>query len=288
MRAGTGLGPQKRHTSCSIAHRVTEANVKSPAVRTRCGVLLTGLALFGTSGSAVACEPIVPFVKTVVGPSVLTIALVVLGVVVLLKSAVFARFQNKLSFSKALLWMLGANVLTSIVGLTAPAMVGSGLALFIGLPIIWALCLLPAQRFLTAASLTPLGRCAPLARCTPRALALGITVALVFSYLLMSISRMVHDSDSFALWMTKMLTIYVALAFGIALTAFWEEWVVWWLSRSDEHDLSFVRPVIRANLIVLVAVMVISTGFMIPMRIKGSTAKQSKVAVEAKTSPSNP
>jgi hypothetical protein len=246
-------------------------------MRTQLQFALTGLVLLSAPVPALACEPIVPFVKAVGGPSVLTASLIFLTVVVLVKSAAFARFQKKLSFSKALLWMLAANVFTSIIGLMAPAMIGSGLALFIGLPVIWGLCLLPAHRAIAAAPLTPL------ARWSPRSLAFGMTAGLVFSYLLLSISRMVQDSDGFALWIAKILALYVALIFGIALTALWEEWVVWWLSRSDEDDLSFVRPVIRANVIVLVAVMLISAAFMIPKRLKSPGAnlpKPSKVAVE--------
>jgi hypothetical protein len=218
----------------------------------------------------------VPFVKAIGGPNVITLSFIFLGLVVLLKSAAFARLQKKVSFPKALLWMLGANVLTSIIGVTAPAMIGSGFALFVGLPLIWGLCLLPVHRFITAAPLSPL------ARWSPRSLAFGMTGGLVVSYLVFSIARMVHDSDGFGLWMTKVVAIYLALIFGIALTAFWEEWVVWWLSRSDEHDLSFVQPVIRANLIVLVAVMLVSAAFMVPKRMKspgGALPKQPRVSV---------
>jgi hypothetical protein len=235
-------------------------------VKRRLQFALAGLALLSAPVGAIACEPIVPFVKAIGGPNVITASLIFLALVVVLKSAAFARFQKKLSFSKALLWMLGANVLTSIIGLTAPAMIGSGLALFIGLPVIWGLCLLPVHRLIAAAPLSPL------ARCTPRSLALGMTGGLVVTYLVFSIARMVYDADSFALWMTKMVAIYLALIFGIALTAFWEEWVVWWLSRSEEDDLGFVKPVIRANLIVLVGAMLISAAFMIPKRLKSPGA----------------
>jgi hypothetical protein len=246
-------------------------------VKRRLQFALAGLALVSAPVEVIACEPIVPFVKAVGGSSVITASFVFLGLVVLLKSAAFARFQKKLSFSKALLWMLGANVVTSIIGVTAPAMIGSGLALFIGLPVIWGLCLLPVHRLIAAAPLTPL------ARWSPRSLALGMTGGLVVTYLVFSISRMVHDSDSFALWITKVVAIYLALIFGIALTAFWEEWLVWWLSRSDEDDLSFVKPVIRANIIVLVAAVVVSAAFMVPRRLKTPevvAAKQPAVAVE--------
>ena len=219
--------------------------------------------LLAAPASALACEPIVPFVKAVGGPGLVAISFVALGLVVLLKSAAFARFQKRLSFPKALLWMLGANVLTSIVGFLAPAMVENAALLLIGMPVVWALCLLPVQRAIAAAPLSPL------ARYSPRLLAFGITVVLVMSCYLFTLSRLVQDSDSSALyWGARILPICVALIIGVTLTAFWEEWIVWWLSRSEEEDVSFVKPVIRANLVVLLAVILISAAFMIPKRLK--------------------
>jgi hypothetical protein len=232
-------------------------------VKTRTSFIVAALALLSAPVSAFACEPIVPFIKAISGPRLLTVSFVILGVVVLLKSAAFARFQNKISFTKALLWMFAANVFTSIIGIVAPAMVESGGAAFIAVPVVWALCLLPAQRFLVA---FPLSR---FARYSPRELAFGITAVLVFSYLLLIVSGMVRDSAGFALyWIVKFPALYIALFIGIAVTAFWEEWIVWRFSRSDEEDVSFVQPVIRANLVVLAAVVLFSAGLLIPKRLK--------------------
>jgi hypothetical protein len=84
-------------------------------------------------------------------------------------------------------------------------------------------------------------------------------------------SRLVRDSASFALfWIVKLPAAYIALLIGLALTAFWEEWIVWRFSSSEEEDLTFVRPVIRANLVVLAAVVVISFGVIIPNRFRGT------------------
>ena len=244
---------------------------------------LAPLVLLAAPLSASACEPIVPFVKTVGGPGFLTAAFVVLGVVVVLKSAAFARFQQRLSFTKALLWMLAANVVTSLIGVIVPAMIDSGAAMFIGVPLVWALCLLPAQRLIGAAPLTPL------ARFTPGLVAFGITLVLILSYLLLLISRTVHDSDTFLrYWLFKVPTVYVALFVGLVLTAFLEEWIVWRLSSSEDDDFSFVRPVIRSNLIVLAAVMLISVGVIIPKRLRNPDDAQAKVALQSKPAAAKP
>ena len=245
---------------------------------------LAPLVLLAAPLSASACEPIVPFVKAVGGPGFLAWAFVILGVVVLLKSAAFARFQQKITFTKALLWMLGANVVTSIIGVIVPAMIDSGAAMFIGVPLVWALCLLPAQRLIGA---TP---CTPLARFTSGQVAFGITLVLVFSYLLLLISRTVHDSDTFLrYWLLKVPTVYVALLVGLVLTAFWEEWIVWRLSRSEDDDFGFVRPVIRANVIVLAVVMLISVAVIIPKRLRNADdTRQAKVAFQPKPAATKP
>ncbi len=225
-------------------------------------LIVAGLALLSAPVSALAGEPIVLLVKSLGLPHVLTISLVVLGLVVAGKSAAFARFQKTLSFPKALLWMLAASAFTSIVGVLIPAMVESGGAVFIAAPIVWALCWLPAQRVITGA---PLSR---LARYTPGQLALVVTGVLVLSYLLFIMSRTVGDSASSALyWIVKFPALYIALIIGVAVTAFWEEWIVWRFSKAEDDDVSFVRPVIRANLVVLAALMLISTAVMIPKRL---------------------
>ena len=232
-------------------------------MRTRPQFILAGLALFGMPVPTLACEPIVPFIKAVGGPGVLTGAFAVLGAVLLLKSAVFARSQKTLSFSTALSWMLAATVVTSIVGVVTAAMITSGGAWLIGVPIFWGLCLLPARRLIAAAPLTRF------ARFSPMELAFGMTASLVLSYFLFGASSMVQDSANAALyWVVKITAIYVGLVIGIALTTFLEEWVVWCFSRSAENDVSFVQPVIRANAIVLLAVTLISAAVIIPSRLK--------------------
>jgi hypothetical protein len=241
--------------------------------------LATALALLGAPVSARACEPIVSFVKAAAGQGLLAISLVVLAVVVVFKSAAFARFQTKLSFKKALLCMLAANVFTSAIGLIVPAMIDSGGAVFIAVPLVWAVCLLPAQRLIAAAP------CASLARFSPAQVAFGITLVMVASCLLLLLSRTVHDAAGFtSYWLFKVPVIYLALAIGLVLTGFWEEWIVWRLSSADEDDLSFVRPVIRANALVLVALVIISFAFLVPKRV-GAFAQSDQPQASLKAKP---
>jgi hypothetical protein len=236
---------------------------QSRRVKARTPLIVGGLALFSIPVSAPACEPVALLVKEIGVPHVLIISLVIVGLLVVLKSAAFARFQNKLSLPKALLWMFAATVFTSIVGLLVPAMVESGGLVFVAVPVVWALCWLPAQRVILGA---PLSR---LAKYTPGQLAFAITAVLVMSYLLFVMSRSVGDSAGFGLyWIVKFPVINIALIIAIAVAAFWEEWILWRFSKSVEDDVSFVRPVVRANLVVLAVVALIASAVMIPKRLR--------------------
>ena len=238
---------------------------------------LAALALLAPPFSADACEPIVPFVKAVGGPGLVTAAFVILGLVVVFKSAAFARFQTRLSFRTALLWMLAANVFTSLIGVVVPAMIDrGGFLLFLGVPLVWAVCLLPAERLIAAFP-------ARLGRFAPRYVASAITLVLIVSYLLLLIWRSVPDAGSFVrYWFFKVPALYVSLFVGIALTAFLEEWIVWRLSNSDDDDVSFVPSVIRTNLIVLAAIGLISAAVVVPRGVKNLVgAKEVKVTLQA-------
>src|SRR5258706_166559 len=115
-----------------------------------------------------------------------------------------------------------------------------------------------------------------------------MTVCLVLSCVLFGVAREIMSPQNImSYWVLKLLAIYLALVVSIVLTVFWEEWVVWRLSRSPAGEVSFVQPVIRANLIVLLAVMVVSAGVMIPQRLKnpGFIVPEKRSAALRKNSP---
>ena len=84
--------------------------------------------------------------------------------------------------------------------------------------------------------------------------------------------------------------IFTALIVSIVLTAFWEEWVVWKLSRSPVEFTGFIQPVIRANLVVLLCVMLFAAGIALPQRLKSPNflvklGLVHQTSLEAKTNP---
>lgn len=219
--------------------------------------------LFALGTNARACEPILPFMKVVGGPWLLTDSWIVLLAAVALKSIVFAVLQKRISFVRGLLLMFTGNVLTSFIGVIAAVMIGSGPIWVLGFLIVWALCVMPAKRLLATV------KHPRLARFTPGSLAAVMALVLLISCFLFGISTIVIDSHHMILyWIWKLVAIYSALIVSIALTSFWEEWVIWKLSSCPADYSGYIQPVIRANLVVLLCVMLFAAAVMLPKRLK--------------------
>ena len=226
-------------------------------------MFLIAAAVFASGETANACEPILPFIKVVGGPGMLTSSWIVLFAAVAIKSIIFSFSQKKLSFAHAFVLMVSGNILTTMVGVIVAALIGSGPIMFIGALIVWPLCILPAKRFIVAANYPWVKRF------SPGGLAGVMALALVASCFLFEISSLFADSNHLAVyWIWKLVAVYTALIVSLVLTAFWEEWVVWKLSRCPVEFTGYVQPVIRANLVVLLCVMLLAAGITLPQRLK--------------------
>jgi hypothetical protein len=184
-------------------------------------------------------------------------------VAVVIKSIVFSILQKRLSFVRGALLMFVGNVLTTFIGIIAAVMIGSGPVFVVGIFIVWALCLLPAKRLLAAV------RHPFLERLSTGSLAGMMALALAVSCIFFGVSSIFADSNHLVLyWLWKLAAVYIALIVSIVLTAFWEEWVVWKLSRCPADYTGYVQPVVRANLVVLFCVMLFAAGVTLPQRFK--------------------
>jgi hypothetical protein len=211
---------------------------------------------------AFACEPIVPFMQVVAPTLALSGSLLALAAAVLLKSVLFAIFEKRIPRVRAALFMLAGNVLTSVVGLVAAAMIGGAGVWLIGVPIVFVLCWIPARRLITVAPRPWL------ARRSPGGVAALMTTALVASCFLFMMGQGAILANRLALyWAIKLVAVYLALIASIALTTIWEEWTIWKLTAPAE-EMAFFVPVLRSNLYVLVLVMAVAAGLMLPKRLK--------------------
>ena len=212
---------------------------------------------------AQACEPILPFIKVVGGPATLLNSGLLLLAAIAIKSILFSLFQKRLSFLHAAFLMLAGNIFTTFIGVLAAAMIGSGPILFLGFFIVWALCVIPARRFLVGIKRPWLKKFSPLG------FAGVMASALVASCILFGLSTIFADSKHLLIyWIWKLIAVYLALIASIFLTAFWEEWVIWKLSRCPTDYTGYVKPVLRANLAVLLCVMIFAAAKALPGRLK--------------------
>jgi len=225
--------------------------------------ILAAALWFSFAVSSQACEPIIPFIKVVGGPGLLTRSWIILFLAVALKTLLFAVLQKHLSFIRASLLMFAGNVLTAFVGVLAAAMIGSGPIMLIGIFIVWGLSLIPARRLLTIVKHPCLGKF------NAAGLAGSMSLALAASCLLFGISARFADTNQLMVyWVWKIIAVYLALAVSIILTAFWEEWVVWKFSSCPADYSGYVQPVIRANLVVLMCIMLFAAAVTLPKRLK--------------------
>jgi hypothetical protein len=212
---------------------------------------------------ALACEPVVPFMQVMVPALALSGSILVLLTAVVLKSVLFAVFERRLSRLHAAWRMFLGNVLTSFVGLLVAVMIASSPAFWlIGVPVVCALCWLPARRLVKAAPL------AWLARTSPVTLAGVMTGGLVVSCILFMAGRGALETHQHVLyWTIKLAAISLALFASITLTTVWEEWVIWRLSSRPEGT-GFFTSALRANLYVLLLVMIVPAALILPKRLK--------------------
>lgn len=224
---------------------------------------ITPSAPLFAGGPALACEPVIPFMQVMMPALALYGSVLVLVAAIVLKSALFAVFERRLSRAQAAWRMFLGNVLTSFVGTLVGAAIASGPGVWlVGVPVVFLLCWLTSRRFVEAAPMEWL------ARTPPVALATMMTILLLASCVLFASSQeAVHPHQLALYWSIKLTAIAFALLASVTLTTVWEEWIIWRLS-SRPKGAGFFPTVLRANLYVLVAVMAVPAILILPKRLK--------------------
>ena len=94
-----------------------------------------------------------------------------------------------------------------------------------------------------------------------------MTGLMIVSCILFMAGRGALDAQHHALyWILKLAAIFAALLASITLTAIWEEWVIWRLS-SHPDGTGFFAGVLRANLYVLLLIMIVPAVLILPKRL---------------------
>ncbi|MEO6182844.1 MAG: hypothetical protein ABIP71_07060 [Verrucomicrobiota bacterium] len=214
-----------------------------------------------------SCEPIVPLFhllsgSTLAGPAPLTKSFLWLGVAVVIKCSAFVFLEIQLPWRKAIVFMVLANVLSTIPGLLLGVFTGSIAGFFFSLPLVIFLALILQRRFLF------------LPESTPRPwfsggwIALGFIGFFFISVLLYGLAGSAIKGHSFAgYWVLKFLFVALVACTGIIISAVLEECVIARLARNAHGNLSFFTSVFRANYITLGIVLFVITLEMLPKRL---------------------
>lgn len=125
-----------------------------------------------------------------------------------------------------------------------------------------------------------------LARIPPAVLARLMTGAMVASCIFFMAGQGAVEAHQHALyWTIKLAAIFLALLPSVTMTTVWVEWAIWRLSSRPEGTRYFAT-VLRANLYVLLLVMLVPALMILPKRLHSPDfiAKHNKVSSQTVSS----
>jgi len=177
--------------------------------------------------------------------------------IVLIKAALFAWLEKTMIWYRAVLFIIAANIFSSIIGLSLSLTPAVPTLILFCLPIIFIISITPAKRFI---EFNPWG---VLKKWKPIPLALLITGLYFLTFILFGYSQSVIDSSLYLYWLIKFCFVFIALVISIGLTILWEEWVVSKLAKG-----SYLLNVLKVNLIAFFIIMAILAAFALPRRLQ--------------------
>lgn len=240
--------------------------------------IVVAVAVIFVCTTANACEPIIPMLMAVGGPAFVLRSLYALLVAVAFKSVLFGILQRTTSFWPAFLMMLGGNVVSTVAGFFAALMFAVPSAWPVFALISFVFCWFPAQR---------LPALAPRLKIGPAAAAFLMLGGLFGSVVMFGVAYAWLEHFHYAgYWVFKVLAMILAVGVSILLSAMWEEWTVWKMSRR-EKETGFFVPVLRANLYTMLLVMLYGAILILPQRMKSNdflvkNAKPRRLAVHSR------
>jgi len=215
---------------------------------------------------AKACEPIIPLLVVFSGPSLLPSFLLHSGIVltgaVALKCGVFVFYERSLPITQGVLFMLAANIVSTIVGVLVGVSVANPVVL-ITLPMLYVMTVFPARRLQRVSGIPNWSKM------SPRGLALLFIACLFASYFFFAAASSLAGSSK-AYWLAKLAYLFPALFISIGLTTLWEESVVYLLARRRSSQTHFFEPVLKSNVVAFVVLMGLAAALALPKRLASS------------------
>jgi len=226
------------------------------------------MLLFAAPVGGFACEPILPLSQllsgsSLVGPLLFSQSLLWLAAAVSVNCGAFVFFERRLPWRKAVLFMLLANVLSTIPGVLVAAFTGSISGIVLAVPLVSVLGIMVGRRI--ARGVDP----------GQKHWVNGITVTMAFvgfffiSILIFQMAEAALSDKNFGLhWMFKFLFVTLVASTGIVISAALEECVVARLSLKTYGNMFFYRSVVRANYVTLALVLSVAAVKILPARLK--------------------
>jgi hypothetical protein len=215
------------------------------------------------------CEPIVPLVQllsgsSVVGALLFSQSIFWLAAAVAVKSGAFALFERRLPWRKAVLFMLLANVVSTIPGVLVAMFAGSMSGVYLAMPLVGILGAFVGRR---------ISRGLPPDQKKPWINGWTATLSFVAFFALAVITFQIAEealsTRNYAMhWLFKFLFVSTVAITGIIISAALEESVVARLAEKSHGKAFFYRPVVRANYITLALILLVAAIQILPARLK--------------------
>lgn len=217
-------------------------------------VALFAMVLFFAPAPAFACEPVIPLALLFGFP------IFSLFGVVFLKAAIFAYLERSIPWYRSVIYILGANLVSSLIGVLLCFAVTVPILVIFFAPFVAVIAYRPASRFIR---FNPWGTMKNL---RPSLLAAFIGILYFGTFLLYFLAVSSLQSYQYlTYWLLKYAYVTLGVTVSLGLTTFWEEYTVVVLARKKE---TYMIPMLKANLIAIFLIMIVIAGFVLPERMK--------------------
>ena len=226
----------------------------------------TLLLLLLSPATTWSCEPILPLAQllggsSALGPLIWQQSLIWLAAAVALKCGAFAFFERRITWQRALVAMLLANVLSTIPGILVAALTSSMSGIIFAIPLMLLLGIMVGRR-----AAGPLGE--KKHWITGGSVAIGFLIFCLISVLLYQFADEALAGRHYTShWVLKFLFVALVAVTGIMISSALEEWTIGLLSRKSHPNLFFYTSVIRANYVTLAMVLCVAALHMLPQRL---------------------
>lgn len=209
-----------------------------------------------------ANEPLVPLIMLFLAPTTLGGAVFasLLGFVLILviKSIVFIS-KSDFKTIRAVLYVLIANVISTLVGLVVAMMFTSSDMLLMGIIILFLVFLLPARR---------LKRFKRFEKNSTWFIAFALTLVTLTTIVIFSF-MIGYQASPHIYWPMKVLLSTIAIVISLLISVLYEEAVIAKLYKlQKKEEKSFLMPVLWSNIIAVGAIVLIGAIMALPARLK--------------------